>query len=422
MGKNRHDPSLVSFFISTNISSFISTEKENGEAAHLAIFEINGDRLYIIGSKNVHLAIRSEDDIAFYENDRFRYARRIATTLMMTIPKSAGLAEIMISEALTANFELIDPDSRHYVDYNKARIELRFLAFTSHRLNPKKDGLTRNQLSSLQIAEKFDLNTVQHRVYGVDEFPKMFDENLSRTNAEGIVVYCIDGDERTVGLWKMKTSWYTMHKTICTTLTKWNIAAIGSKIDKIGRDLNLKPAEIDKWATFGRKFPLWLKQQQRLSDLDLSDLRPIYSMLVGRFERDLEFVEISLKRKKALLFVSDFPDLIATMQDWHVIDDEISSADSLRIRLFRDSDGEIVIFRKLSVENNLSSFVRFSKQNRDSLVSVIILNETFPIPEKLKSDCLLIIERNVPIHLQMAEIANRFQLLESRINPISPPL
>ena len=104
------------------LEHLIVTEKENGEAAHLACVSIASEPFIVVGSKNVHLLARSRDDLSLevYESQEFAYAKRVGEALFgaldaMTDERRTRLLQYLMDTSYTANFELIHPDTRHIV-------------------------------------------------------------------------------------------------------------------------------------------------------------------------------------------------------------------------------------------------------------------------------------------------------------------
>jgi hypothetical protein len=53
----------------TNAKYIYNTTKENGEASHVGAFEFQGQRYFVIGSKNVHLLVQKAEQIDLYTDN-----------------------------------------------------------------------------------------------------------------------------------------------------------------------------------------------------------------------------------------------------------------------------------------------------------------------------------------------------------------
>ena len=125
---------------------------------------------------------------------------------------------------------------------------------------------------------------VQYRRYGRDSLPAIVEDNRVRVNSEGVVVYCCDDLGRTLGLWKIKTTWYTMHKRICGVLMGAAPAKLDDKVRELAHKLVLTDAETERWRALARDFHGWLQDR---SLLNVADFRSQYSALFAEYDHCL---------------------------------------------------------------------------------------------------------------------------------------
>ena len=154
---------------------------------------------FVVGSKNVHAALRSRDDIAAYSEARYTYAMKIASlwfNMFDALPTDAraALTAYLCREGVTLCAEACFADSQHIVDYNGQDL-LTFYAIS--RAAPSRLGITAvPPLQALQLLQSWQLPVVEHRIV-----PDIHDAALRQSvrehfetapNMEGAVVYVLD--------------------------------------------------------------------------------------------------------------------------------------------------------------------------------------------------------------------------------------
>eukprot|EP00474_Spongospora_subterranea_P005872 CRZ06330.1 hypothetical protein [Spongospora subterranea] len=562
--KNRPTSQWESFFLGARAAlspttKFVFTDKENGEVGHLAVLSFDNDFVLIVGSKNVHMAIRQRSDIASYETQSvYRFACRVAHAMMDQLSRidRYPFLEYLSSNCVTANFELIDPTSQHIVLYD-ADIHLRFFAWTcpitihgdfpsfhqdaflhstyqnhspslipnqtgdkwcwaslstasphidpvkmvncvqvsrcvcwpasspsagrdcdrcgscnepidtqplkqtSHATEGTLNGVSVNtevpQITSpaislrcslcdavlpsdgvcvnvfphnilcysasrgIALAKRFGLRTVEAQTVSYEELDSALCLAKARTNSEGAVVYCETDDGRTIGLWKVKSIWYMMHKAIRTEILAWNIGGIASSVKRIGRG---QSCDVQDWIAFGEKMSRWVKhqlQEKRFATLD--DIRAEYASQILACRNQEPFL---IEQKRVMNYVIMFafcpsPDLIDLLQvklkDF-VINTDVLTAENVRKRLFLE-DTSMVIFTNPIMARSVKSVIRVLTSNGGGLVRGVIVfqHDHDSIDDaitaesvSIHNDTKVIINSSNDIHYQMGMIMAKFAL------------
>lgn len=199
----------------------IYTVKENGECAHIAAFRAGTDLFFVVGSKNVHAALRNRDDIAVYTEQRYSYAMKIARLWFATyeaLPADAqsALAEYLCREGVTLCAEACFADSQHIVDYNGQDL-LTFYALS--RAGPSRLGITAvPPLEALALLTRWGLPIVQHRivsdVHDTTARQSVREYFETAPNMEGAVVYVLDASGVCRRMYKHKNYAYIVERAV----------------------------------------------------------------------------------------------------------------------------------------------------------------------------------------------------------------
>lgn len=195
-------------------SCVVAMEKVNGEAAHFSGRFINGQFYLIAGSKNVHLIFREREHIELYTEKRYSIAKEVAHAVLdtwnrMALAKQLSLAQYLHFSCRTVVCEIMRPSHQHIVDLRDlSNTKLVVLAVTGP---PSETLKSQTALPSEQTLKKFSsigFNVPNYEV--LDPFKVLQHALQTREthNSEGMVYYYEDCEGNTLGLVKVKTSWY----------------------------------------------------------------------------------------------------------------------------------------------------------------------------------------------------------------------
>ncbi|SPQ94253.1 unnamed protein product (mitochondrion) [Plasmodiophora brassicae] len=282
------------------VATFVATEKENGEAGHLAVTRFNDNEFLVVaGSKNVHLVARSDADLDAYDGDpSYSYALRIARVVFsllygMKADARDELLRFMADQKMTANFELVDPSSQHIVLYPDGPVKLLFFAWTAANLDPVQNGLLCPAFppaDGLEKARELGFSVVRHSVFDTNDLNRAMASARTRANSEGSVIYCVDKRGRTVGLWKVKSVWYICQRAIREKIVGGRADGIPKRMDQIGRWLKLTSAEVAHWKQYGARLASWIDKHHPYSEKH--SIRNRYAVLISQCEADRSFQPI----------------------------------------------------------------------------------------------------------------------------------
>ncbi|KDO19460.1 hypothetical protein SPRG_15365 [Saprolegnia parasitica CBS 223.65] len=193
----------------TETESVISTVKENGEAAHLAVLKkADGSFVYLVGSKNVHMAISTTSDIekaiavgSPNGQNPFAGARPVAYGLLRMLEglspaKRSIFCEFLWQTRLTASFELLCPNHQH-VELLAVPDDTPVLFGFSFPTLGSQDGveICMNPLLGYALARYCGVRTVQFDVvpYTGAEFKAVLSAIKTGYQTEGKVNLYVDG-------------------------------------------------------------------------------------------------------------------------------------------------------------------------------------------------------------------------------------
>ena len=211
---------------SLKMKKWVFTEKENGEAGHLAFFPIKDAWYAMVGSKNVHIVFSlasleaARADIASYPGTRTQTAVRIANLLLDScadiVLHSHGMHDAVYRNQWTLVFEAVFND--HLVHYDKHKIVM--FAITCPQVKPvEKQGLTVVPTVALPILKRWGFDTASHVTVlakNVHQKERVEKDYESKSNSEGAVVYVVyenkSGDEIVGKMYKHKNHIYVLQR------------------------------------------------------------------------------------------------------------------------------------------------------------------------------------------------------------------
>ncbi|ODM96589.1 hypothetical protein Ocin01_10087 [Orchesella cincta] len=253
----------------------VSTEKANGEAAHISSRKLFGQDYFCIGSKNVHMLLRNRDDIAKYPDARFQFAQRVANSFFKTIMDNTNILEdnrnAFISLIQRNNFttvcEMIQPEYQHVVNLSHLKhSELRFICWTTPDV--KGDFCSRDTLcampidEAIEMARNFGLSTVIYETIhcdnGEEDTVTKVEDYMSKVRRdfghEGKVMYFLDGENYTIGLIKKKTAWYVLIRALREKVAAFSSSGKSTSMNERCTKIAKRIKEIQSWLEFSNEF------------------------------------------------------------------------------------------------------------------------------------------------------------------------
>ncbi|OQS06156.1 hypothetical protein THRCLA_01793 [Thraustotheca clavata] len=229
----------------TNTKTVISTTKENGEAAHLAVLKkTDGSFVYLVGSKNVHMAIQSISDIekaiavgSAPGQNPFAGARPVAFGILRMLEKLSPakrniFCEFLWQTRLTASFELLCPNHQHVelLDVSEDTPVLFGFSFSTLNSMPGIE-ICMNPLLGYALAQFCGVRTVAFDIvaYTGNEFKNVLSAIKSGYQTEGKVNLYIDNEGCVIGLQKFKTAWYVSLRAIREKSKSFLTSVLGKK-------------------------------------------------------------------------------------------------------------------------------------------------------------------------------------------------
>lgn len=237
-----------------------NTTKENGDSAHLSFFNHQGHTYYLVGSKNVHMLIRNEQDVEKYTDGRFRIASLIGKHFVHTLEhvfspeKKNEFINYMLKENFTATFEFLQVEHQHIELFDFPASKFRFIAFT---FNDRLRELSYDLEKGSKAASAAGWETTIVVKHSFEEQDSLFNDIRFNTyGKEGSVLYYVNGEDRVIGMMKKKTIWYILVRAIREKL-KALVSSVGSRLKKG------VPIEKDKiLAQFDEKLKATMEQKQ----------------------------------------------------------------------------------------------------------------------------------------------------------------
>ncbi|CAK4111881.1 unnamed protein product [Aphanomyces euteiches] len=296
-GDSTSNEALSKYFTepASNTVAVISTVKENGEAAHLAVLKLaDGTFVFLVGSKNVHMAIRNEADIepacqvgvTIPGSNPFAGAKAVAHGIMRMLnalepEKRLLFCEFLWQTRLTASFELLCPGHQH-VELLDVPHDTPVLFGYSLPCMQSMEGaeICVNPLVGYAFSRFCGVRTVQFDVvpYTGLEFKAVLHAIKSGYQTEGKVNLYVNGAGNVIGLQKYKTAWYVSLRAIREKAKSFLSSVLGKKqlpvaqalveshdgIKKrfraIQKFLQLSDASVQQYCALGQAFVTYIAQ------------------------------------------------------------------------------------------------------------------------------------------------------------------
>lgn len=291
----------------------IFMKKLDGFAGHFSIRKIEGEYFIIAGSKNVHLLIRTRDDIEKYKEGKFTIAKKVAEGVLNTFDEMDESKSFLLKHHLnitkeTVVCELLDPQiKQHLVDSSHLKKATIFgLMLTSTPGMEKVKSLTTmTPQICLKYFEFFGISTPENFVVAAKCVKNTIAELRTETDYEGCVLYYLIND-RTIGLLKVKTIWYVImrvlrEKDIFQTSKNGElkksfpdmIEASKSRIDEIHDWLEISEAYLNEWKKLVESFINWLDKKIKAKKIQPVNIRPKFHATWKEFakEKNVEVID-----------------------------------------------------------------------------------------------------------------------------------
>ena len=203
--------------------------QENGEAAHLSVLKrSDGAFLFVVGSKNTHMIVRSIEDIEqmLLDDKKAAEVYKVAATMGIALlqmldrmdpPKRLFLCEWLWQTRLTASFEMLCPDHQHVQLLTMEENTPVFYGLSFPALEPPLGAeICVNPVLGNKLMRHCGVRCVDYRVVQCRkrEFKAALDEIKRGYGYEGSVNLYLDSDACVIGLEKYKTAWYVCLRAI----------------------------------------------------------------------------------------------------------------------------------------------------------------------------------------------------------------
>jgi hypothetical protein len=181
-------------------TKIITTSKENGESAHVGQFRHQGQIYLLFGSKNVHLLVKTPQDIELYTDTRFNTAKSIATSMVKQFTEDSRVQrflDFMEENEYSSTFEFLNIEYQHVEFFDFEQNKYRFITFSSCK------NLTQicahDFDRSIQVAKDSGFETITVEHYDYSQQDEAFSKIRNAYGKEGSVLYYYSG-EKCIGM------------------------------------------------------------------------------------------------------------------------------------------------------------------------------------------------------------------------------
>ena len=207
-----------------DIDKLIFRNKENGECCHWSGFMYDSQYFEIIGSKNVHLIVRTnnyKEDLKIYTEERYNYAKEIALQIRNEIKDNQDnlikILDYFDKTKYTFCGESCNLKHQHLVKYDINQIY--FFAVTGKRINENDSLVKLNPLEIDGFFRNYGLKPVLETIIiDIKQNPEKLNEieNYYETklNNEGSVVYQLDNENKVIFAYKHKNIDYVYKRAL----------------------------------------------------------------------------------------------------------------------------------------------------------------------------------------------------------------
>ena len=274
----------------------IFMEKINGEAFHFSGRYIYNQFYWFIGSKRNHIMIGKMSDIDLYTDERYKQAKIFGKSFMklLTLISKENLnilKDLLHFTKITTVCEILQPSYQHIVHIDGKDDKIIFLMFCSAFV---KDSLTVFPPNiACEVMETLGFASANYEIYKMEDEEELSEmkEIRMKEDSEGVVLYHLNENDETIGLLKLKTTWYICLRALREKLSRyfnqkqvWEIDDLEKKIneryDQIQMWLSLTNEQVYEWKDIAKRFITWLNQQQNVllisKGMDIKSKFPIF--------------------------------------------------------------------------------------------------------------------------------------------------
>ncbi|XP_052816378.1 uncharacterized protein LOC128242961 [Mya arenaria] len=290
----------------------VSTEKANGEAAHLSCFRLDGQLILCGGSKNVHLLFNTRKDIDLYVESRYRIATEICHSVMdymegLSEEARTDILEFLADSRYTAVFEILSPAHQHVVNLSHLkRPVLKFISWTRCELEPSEKLEHLNVVPpqvGIEIAQCLGLDPISYKIVHMKDLDEHMKKVRQGRNVEGEVLYFLDKQGQVIGLLKKKSVWYIVCRAIrekvkrAVNQSKQNpdkfslsrhLHLVERRMKEIQKWLNLDHQTTQEWTELGSKCVKWALHAVEQDTLPMSEVQDLFPVYWSRFLKETD--------------------------------------------------------------------------------------------------------------------------------------
>ncbi|CAF0716229.1 unnamed protein product [Brachionus calyciflorus] len=251
----------------SSVTSVISLQKENGEAAHLSCVWKDNEFAICAGSKNVHIIFKNKEDLLNYSEQRYSYAKLIGLAVLRHLEKLKPdlrtlFLSFLVQFNLTVIFEILNPETQHVEDLSYLKEPLlKFITFTSNTIEFKPQSLcSMTPDCALELGNLFELSCVKMEFVDKNGIENHLLNIRKDHGYEGVVLYFLDSENNVIGLLKKKTTWYIILRAIREKLRHHISPKNTETISDLENRIKKRLTEIKKWIGFDDEdYERWLK-------------------------------------------------------------------------------------------------------------------------------------------------------------------
>ena len=264
----------VATTVETPIKYELYMTKENGECCHISCFRAQQrvaplaqqQHFWIIGSKNVHAAVRNREDLLLLKEDRYLFCRQMGELFFdvyekLTLIQQEGLQAWLCDLGYTLCAEACFVKSQHIVDYGGVN---RLIFFAVTQYTSSEGSLTALYPGdALSLLNVFGLQTPHHTLVLRENNEAIRQKVFTAPNSEGAVVYALDDTGACRFIYKYKNSKYIIERAVREVLRRR-----GASRDIDNRFSNLHVAVEPELAVELKQFNAWLNATVREEDFE----------------------------------------------------------------------------------------------------------------------------------------------------------
>ncbi|XP_045626083.2 uncharacterized protein [Procambarus clarkii] len=295
-----------------NARNVVCMNKLNGEAAHFSGRYIDDEFYLFTGSKNVHMLIKEAKDIDQYYGDRYGVAKIVARSVCETLDaledkKRHLLFTLLHYTKCTVFCEVLQPLHQHIVNISHLdQPQISVISFTSTATTGTETSLTAIPPHlALDLSVSLGLSSTTYSVISPQEVFERRNMIRGSINNEGEVFYFLNENDETIGLAKVKSTWYILLRALrekavyCFTAAMkkggWtleqHINSTNKRFLEIQGWLKLSDECLQKWEKLAQRFLRWLDAEIRLNHVQSSNIRPKFPILWEQFLENNELTD-----------------------------------------------------------------------------------------------------------------------------------